>query len=43
MKDDVEITLENIDELWPDPTFEEMVAASKIIRQMPYGLQDGNR
>ena len=37
-----EITLENFDERWPEPTFEEMVAASKIVRQTPYGLQDGN-
>ena len=33
---------EHFDELWPEPSFEEMVAGSKVIRQTPYGLQDGN-
>jgi hypothetical protein len=37
-----QITLEHFDELWPEPSFEELVAASKVIRQTPYGLQDGN-
>ena len=33
---------EHFDELWPEPSFEEMVAGSKVIRQTLYGLQDGN-
>jgi hypothetical protein len=39
---DQEITLDNFDELWPEPTIEEMIAASRVVRQTPYGLQDGN-
>ncbi len=41
MKDDI-INLENFDELWPELSFEQMVANSRNIRQTPYGLQDGN-
>jgi hypothetical protein len=37
-----DITLENFNELWPLPSVEECEANSRIIRQTPYGLQDGN-
>lgn len=36
------ITLENFDELWPLPSVEECEANWRILRQTPYGLQDGN-
>jgi hypothetical protein len=42
MKDISNITLENFDELWPLPAVEECEANSRILRQTPYGLQDGN-
>jgi hypothetical protein len=35
-------TLENIDQLWPEPTMDELVARSQTIVHTPYGLQDGN-
>jgi hypothetical protein len=41
-KDLSKITLENFDELWPLPSVEECEANSRILRQTPYGLQDGN-
>ncbi len=37
-----DITPENFDEVWPLPGVELCEANSRILRQTPYGLQDGN-